>query len=701
MNLWRPLPLLRLFFPFASGIVAGQICNFHLPSALALVITGVSCLVLILIQRFSRNFKYRWIQGTVILLAFFVSGYQLAAEKSHWRDNPTEIYENPVVLLVQVNECPQLKPGSATSVCDILSVHDGKVWKPSKARIYLRVFNRESNPGLSYGSSYLVHGLPEKLVFFSGAHSFNFREYLHNKGVRFEMTCNASHYTLINQVKYFSISSAAFEARNRLLQIFRDKNLDGQEFAVAAALLLGYVNDIDSRLKSAYAASGTMHILSVSGMHVGIIFLFLDTILAFLLRFKRGIYLKSAIQLLFVWIYAAITGFSPAVLRASACLSFLVIGKTIKRKPEMLNVISASLFLLLLINPLIISDVGFQLSYIAVLGIVILYKPIYDLYVTHRWLPDKIWALMAVSMAAQIATCPLSLYYFHRFPNYFLLSNLIIVPLSNGIILMGILALLCSSIPVFGGLVISALRLLLICLNKSVLWIGSLPGAVTSGFFPDLPALVLMYLIITFAFLFLSEKRPAFLILTMTCLVLLQVSEVNQKLYLSSHYRFSVHKGNQGYVIRFVKGRKEICFYSGLRMRKDPYIAAQIGNERMACRVDQVQERYVSFNGWQRRAGFSEAGRFGNMIVMKGKRVYLLEHPISKNFHEKVKIDILLICTNSNFNMEQMITMFSPKLILNLSTAYRTGVSGWANKARKRGVAFYDLNTAGFYQEEF
>ncbi len=700
MNPWRPLPLLRLVMPFTAGIIAGQSCHFSLPFAFIFIFSGFSLIALAGFHMFSRSFRYRFLPPLLILPSLFILGFQIAALRSAWRDQDYQAYERPVVLLAKVSDCPQLRQGSVTAICDILAVREGTTWSSANSKLYLKVYSGKNGPGLTYGSSFLVHGQPEKLAFFSDSHSFNFREYLFKKGIRYEMSINAGGIAAVKDSCTFSFNRLAFEARDRLLQIFRDKHLSGQEFAVASALLLGYVNEIDGKLKSAFAASGTMHILSVSGMHVGIIFLFLETILAFFLKFRHGIHLKSGIQLLFVWAYAAITGFSPAVLRAAACLSFLIIGKSIRRKPEMLNIISASVFLLLIIDPLIISDVGFQLSYIAVLGIVILYKPIYDMYVTHRWLPDKIWALMAVSMAAQIATCPLSLYYFHRFPNYFLLSNLLIVPLSNGIILMGILALLCSSIPLIGALCISALKILLTCLNKSVLWIGSLPGAITQGFFPDLTAVILMYLFIGMVFLFIMRKRPACLLAALTCLILIQTAELNERLRISSHSTIYVHSNKQGYAIRFVKGQHEICFYSGLRMMKDGFTSEQIGNERMAKRVDQVQERSVKFCGWQAGSGFPEAGRFGGMIMLGGKRVYLLNHSLSRNFQHKLKTDILLIAASANFTMEQLIRVFSPRLILNVSNAYRSRVLNWEAATRKSGIKFYDLRTSGFYQEE-
>ena len=687
-----------------AGIILGQVFKFSLPVYLILSLLPALSLLLILLHSFALSFTLRWMAGSVILTAFILSGFLLAGINSGKNPDDGQDFDTKLVLLVRISDCPVMKKNCIATVADLLSIHEPGGWKTVNSKIYLRVYQGKTTAAagmLNYGDYYLVSGRPEKLKFFTGTHSFNFKEYLYNKGLRYELGCSVADCIRLPGSHGISVSRIAFGFRDRLLGILRHKGVAGQEFSVAAALLLGYVNDIDSRLKSAFAASGTMHILSVSGMHVGIIFMFLETVLSFLAKSRKRIYLKSLAELLFIWAYAAVTGFSPAVLRAATCLGFLIIGKTIRRNPEMLNVISASVFFLLMIDPSLITDVGFQLSYLAVTGIILLYKPVYDLYVTHRWLPDKIWALVAVSIAAQVATLPLSLFYFHRFPNYFIISNLIIVPLSNGIILTGILALAFSSLPGIGNLVIMVLQLLLICLNKSVMWIASLPGAVTSGFFPDVSEVLMLYFLIISAFLFITGKQPKFLLLALCCMVLLEFHGLTEKPGTSSPQRIFIHQGSQGYIIRLVKGRREVCFYSGLRMMKDPFISAQIGSERMACNVDLVQERWINFCGWLKIRGFPLIGRFGNMMVAGDRRIFILDSPLSKNLKLKTRADILLISSVEGSRIEKLKQVFSPGIILNVSNATRSKVLRWSDEARKFGIRFCDLRSSGFYQEQF
>jgi len=692
------LPLLRLVIPFIAGIIAGQCDIPVLPSAIIHSLVCAACLSLFLLHRYSRAYRLRWLTGSIIILAFVLAGYSCGLNSAKCRDRPVPDFDCDVTLLARVSDCPELKQNIARTICEIIAVRDSGRWNQLNTKAYLRVYGPDPGADLLYGSYYLLRCRPENLVFFSSGHSFNFRKYLFGRGVRYELGCRGNACRKVESASGPGFSVYAFSLRDRLLGILRDKGLDGREFAVAAALLLGYVGEIDTSLKSAFAASGTMHILSVSGMHVGIIFLFLEVALGILGRRRYGIYLKAAAEIAFIWAYAAVTGFSPAVLRAATCLSFLITGKTMKRKPEILNIICTSVLFLLLMDPLLLSDVGFQLSYLAVTGIVILYKPIYDLYITHRWFPDKVWALLAVSLAAQIATCPLSLYYFHRFPNYFMLSNLFVVPLSNGIILFGILALALSAIPFAGSLAIYVLKLLLALLNKSVMFTASLPGAVSDGFFPTPAEVAIMYILIAMVFLFFRTRQARFAMLALACLLVLQLSALSYK--IGSSTALAIHQGRGGYVIRYSRRSKEICFYSGLRMSKDPFIAGQVGNERAAGRIGTFVERWIKFRGWQGRCGFPETGRFGNMLVAGKRKIYVLDHPPGKNIRVKTHADILLVTVSGSFRMDQLLKVLSPGMVLNASNAPRYRLAGWSDQCRRAGVKFYDLKKTGFYLEE-
>ena len=269
--------------------------------------------------------------------------------------------------------------------------------------------------------------------------------------------------------------------REKMKDILLKTGMQLEERAVVNALLLGDKRELDPELRQGYANTGAMHILAVSGMHVGIIYLFLEFLLSFLKKWRHGIRIQSVILLLMIWLYALITGLSPSVFRAAIMISFIIVARATHRYTQMFNTLALSMLFILLFNPALLYGVGFQLSYLAVLGIMVLYKPIKRVIPVTNWAGDKLWSLAAVSLAAQTGTFPLVLHVFQQFPNYFLLTNLLIAPLASLIMYTGIGVLAGSFVPwIFEG-VSWLLNLLVWILNQVIHFIDQLPGTTTPG----------------------------------------------------------------------------------------------------------------------------------------------------------------------------------------------------------------------------
>lgn len=285
---------------------------------------------------------------------------------------------------------------------------------------------------------------------------------------------------------------------------FREKieksRLDQQEKEVAYALFLGDKTSLDDISKSSFAVAGAMHILAVSGLHVGIILILFSFLLKPLEKLRKGTYFKTFIIILIIWLYAFITGASSAVLRASLMFSFIAVAQSIHRKQSIYQAILVSALILILIQPFIIFDIGFQLSFAAVIGIIYLQPKITALITIKNRFLLYIWQIIAVSFAAQIATLPLSLFYFHQFPTYFLLTNIIVIPLSFIILLVGVCYLIFDFIPGLNYLLESSLDYLLILLNKSVQFIAQLPFAAIKNIHLSLSQVILSYFILASLF---------------------------------------------------------------------------------------------------------------------------------------------------------------------------------------------------------
>ncbi len=436
-----------------------------------------------------------------------------------------------------------------------------------------------------------------------------------------------------------------------------------------------------------YASSGAMHVLAVSGLHVGIIFMVLNFFLSFLNSIKFGNYLKAFILIIALWIYALITGMSPSVLRATTMFSFIIIGGALKRDTNIYNTLAASAFVLLIYNPFIILQVGFQLSYAAVLGIVYLQPKLHNLYRPSFWLLDKVWAISAVSIAAQIATFPLGMFYFHQFPNYFLLSNLFVIPLATFIIGFGVFLFLISWYLPLSNLIVLVLNKLLLFLNFSVDWVQSLPHSLTVGVSVYKMETFLIYLIVILFIPAVIKRSFKLIKIAISLSVLLVIYQIYEKVTLQNQQYFIVYD---------VKGEQAIDFVDG----SNNYF---IADENLANNQSKMRFHIHHFR-WERRVKKStlipkifETNNYfrrDNYIQFFDKKILLLDKEFKKPTNiSDLHFDYIVISNKAKLDLENIT---SNQVIIDSSVPnYR-----WEQikkECLKWDIPFYNVNTQGAY----
>jgi competence protein ComEC len=304
--------------------------------------------------------------------------------------------------------------------------------------------------------------------------------------------------------------------QKRLEQIFEDKEI----LAISQALLIGYKASLSQELVGAFSASGTMHVLAVSGLHAGIVFMVLNFLF---LPFANSLN-KNRIKVLVIvpslFFYAFVTGLSPSVVRAAIMLSLFLIASALNRRGNIYNTIFATAFYMLLFNPMFLFHVGFQLSFLAVLGIVYFQPKIKRIYQAPNKVMLYLWEIVCVSIAAQLATFPLTLYYFHQFPSYFILSNLLVLPavfLAMVFLFPSILFLNVSYIGPFFKIVTS---FILGFISKSVVFVEDLPGSTVADIFLH-PFYIFVLFCIVFLFGYFVYSSKAKWIISILVLILI------------------------------------------------------------------------------------------------------------------------------------------------------------------------------------
>jgi len=297
-----------------------------------------------------------------------------------------------------------------------------------------------------------------------------------------------------------------------------------------------------------------MHVLSVSGLHVALLFMILGFLLGFLKRNKIGKIIFPVIMIAFLWIYAFISGFSPPVQRATVMFTFVIIGNEMRRPVNIYNSLTASALLLILLDPNVIFDVGFQLSYLAIFGIVLIQPALFNMIELKNKLLKWLWALFTVSIAAQMITFPLGIFYFNQFPNFFWLSNFIVVPVTTLIMWATIAFFIMSSISFLAGWIGIAIQKLTWFMLESLKLLDAHPLAVSRGLVFSTAQVLLVFGVIFSFVIFFSEKRRIWLTTGLILIVFFQL-EVLFENYKLLNNRFLIVYNSKNTIIHLVDGR--------------------------------------------------------------------------------------------------------------------------------------------------
>jgi competence protein ComEC len=520
------IPVVILLLPFLVGIAIGINFPFNacLPK-LSFVFAGLTAVFLILnfFYKPLRVYKKRWTGGLLIHILLLTAGW-IAAINNNELNNPQYFSKHPAQrLLVRVNSEPQLKNGIVRFTATVLAADSAHQSHTTTGTLLIAIKD-SSALNLNYGDELLLPGRFTPIDPPFNPAEFNYKQYLAHQNIYYQEFLYPGQYRRINTGTGNPFIAEALNLRQQMIAKFKQHLHDPNAIAVASTLILGYKAELSDDVLQAYSKTGTIHVLSVSGAHVALVWAILAFMLQFLNRFKYGRLVRACIIIPFIWYYAMLSGFSPAVCRAAAMISMVIIGKTYSRYVNNFNILAISAFVLLLYNPLYITDVGFQLSYLAVAGLIILQPVVYKwISFKGKW-ADKLWQYCSVSIAAQVITFPLSAFYFHQFPVYFLFSNLFIIIPSAVIMMSGLAFLTFSWVPYLSSALAFILEKTILIMNYVLGWIEQAPFASINKIWLSTTEYLLLYAIIDGTFYFLYSKKIWLLRLTLGCTLLLAIS---------------------------------------------------------------------------------------------------------------------------------------------------------------------------------
>ena len=491
-------------------------------------------------------------------------------------------------------------------------------------------------------------------------------------GIHFEVKAESAE-LMIKTAASRSILGWADTIRNELIDDMRQMDFGTDERTIIQALILGYRDEISATVYDSYRKSGALHILAVSGLHIGIVLLIIQWLLKplDLISGRKGI--KMILILLFLWCYALLTGFSPSVVRAVTMFSFLAYANYLNRPGSTFNILAlAMLFTLIFIDPLMLFQPGFQLSYAAVFSIIWLYPKLMKLWQPRIILLRKLWQLFAVSITAQIGILPICLYYFHQFPGLFLLTNILIVPFLGFILGLGFLLIGLSALGISSVELVQSYNFVIRTMNKTITWVSSKQSFQFENIYFDSGHLILLYALII-SIVWMSHKAVFRRICCcLVLLIVLQLWDTGRLLKPRFRRQLSVLHSVGNSVVLYQNGGKLIVY------SKDSLAYKQMISDYVTAeRISQI--KYDSLR---------------NTYHVDKDQILILDNRIALTAM-KQKTDMLLLSGSPKLNLDRYLQKNCPKMVVIDGSNYKSYVTRWSRSCEKLGIPFHNTATDG------
>lgn len=680
---WRTLPMPRLLLPLVVGIVVADGVRFSGHDFQQLYKVGLGMLlVLVLALAFRPGFRERAWFGALVFMVMLGLGFFSMEQSQQWKQ-PVHFAWHAVGDSSSVwGKVVETRPGP-NSYRLMLTVQakaplGTNHWQKARGKllVYLKVEAKQNPPQI--GQFVYLSGIIEAVKAPLNPDAFDYKAYLARKSIHHQLFAPSQAWKVdsAHQEHFFTLSLQAF-----CLKILEKYLPQGDTYAVGAALIMGERSTLSQEIQKAYSNSGAVHVLSVSGLHVGVLAIALRFLFGFFAAHKQAQKLGLALELGSIWVFTLLTGAAPATLRAAVMFSLIIGARAVVRQYNIWNILAASAFALLCWQPNLLWDIGFQLSYLAIAGIVAFQPWIYQRWVPPNLFWDYLWKLTSVGLAAQLSTGPLSIHYFHQFPVFFWLSGLVAVPLSGLILMLGLGLFLLEALHVptawLGQLLSWAIQLL----NGSIVTIQELPQAVISGFWWNAVATLGMYGILGFISLALYRRKLRWVNIALLLLLGWAAAQWPGIFRAQQQHRLVCYHVPKASLVDVMQGQQLLSLSNADTVPE--LMAAQ--NHRYHRQIKKIQE----FN-WQ--AGF----RWGNAVLQDDcllfgqNKIGIVD---GENGLPLQACPFLLIRNNPRIYLEDLSS--KPKLIV-LDGSNHNGTRRWVKKlAQELGIPVHDTAEQG------
>lgn len=661
-------PIIPIVIFLALGIVFGSFLKFEF--SIISITTSILFLVFSLLFFIKKGKQHVFLFGLTTYLLAFQIGIVLQYfhhEKNH-ENHYTKFITNNEKVFLEGTIKNSTKPSKTKNkyIVEINKINNNLV--SGKTLIYIPKEDKiKLKPGTQISVVTNLYAIKDNL----NPYQFNYAKYIEKQNIFHQIYTSANDIKIGNQEK--KIDYYVFEIREKLINSFKTYQFNQKTEGIINALLFGQRILLDQETIQSYSNAGVIHILAISGLHVGIIYLILGFLFKPLNRLKNGKIINLILVLGTLWFFAFLSGLSPSVTRAVLMFSILAIGKHFNQQASTLNTIAVSALILLCYNPNYIFDVGFQMSYTAVISIVLL-NPFFNyFYFSKNKILKYFIGIILVSLAAQIGVLPLSIYYFNQFPVLFLVANIIVIPLTFAILSLGIVTLffnfISATIASFFGVVLSKT---IEVMNQYIAWISQFESFVIKNISFSLSLCIVSYLLI-FTFIYLAyHPKAKNLKYTLLTLFIFQIAYITTK-YKENNTEELIVFGSKNSLITIKQKNKITAF------------------------TNNPEENTESISQYKRNT-FSEDVSIlplENILLFKNTKVLIVDSLATYKISQKP--DVIVLTQGTRVNLERLIQVNTPKIIIADNSNSKYKVENWKSTCIKEKIPFHSTYEKGLY----
>ena len=681
------IPSIKILLPFIVGILLQYQFNISNKFFVIQLIMGLLFFVIYFLLSTAKKFFTNWLIAVAVSFIFIALGGLISYQKNIMHQ-PTWIgnyYQPNTPVLLTIQEPLVTKEKSYKAVASANAVYINGKWQSTTGNVLLYFKKDSTTPTLQYGSQIVFVKTLNTIANAGNPGGFNYARYCMFQNITYQAFLNDNSFITLPTTKTNWLQLLIINAQTKVLSILKNNIKGTQELGVAEALLIGYRNDLDKNLVQQYSNTGVVHIIAISGLHLGMIYFLLLLLFKPFAKFQLTKFIKPIVILIVLWGFSCMAGAAPSILRSAVMFTFLVIAESCNKRTNMYNSLTASAFVILLINPFSLWDVGFQLSYTAVLSIVIFQKHINNWFYFKNKLLHAIWKLNAITLSAQFLTLPIVLYHFHQFPTLFIVTNIFAVPFSGIILYDCLLLLITSFIPAISTLVGKSVELAIWLLNQFIITADALPYSVYKAIQINNAQVWFLFIVIAAFAYWLMKKSTIALLIGLVGILFFLIIRTEDFYNKNNQQKMIVYNISNYTGIDIVQGRKTI-FIGDTELIQDGFLKNfHIAPTRVLQRTTPIN--FTSNNTYQ-----------NNIITINHKNILIVDNNFKMPTTPcKLPLDVIVFCKNPKIYLETFSQYFACKQYVFDASNPSWKIAYWQKDANNLHLRFHSTASQGAF----